>query len=357
MEESVSMLLGSIMRPPPPTRLLNRTRPSSRPLLPSKPPNVIAPALIINLVISSLALILNFTEMAIIIRKKRIKLFERILLSLCVADILVSIYYPIQKTYQHYKTKEWYGLDRLGEHFGILSSIANIVVLGIDRLLAVKYPLRHKAWMSKRRVNIMIAIAWVSSLTLTIVCNANRFARINATEIKTVRVSSITFGTLVFLCGVVITTVYAIIIFTVLKSRRKRRKMNMQVNGGKTVDETAVTITCINVVIAYSICTYPHVIDILANDHPALPFKFILLNSLLDPIVYFFKSYLKKKLAEKSTNSAEIGLTNATRFTPSGTPSGTPMSTPMSTPMGTPISARRSTPSQILRPKIKPLET
>eukprot|EP00794_Sanderia_malayensis_P006269 gene6269-6990_t len=114
MEKSASLLLGSIMRLPPPTRLVNRTPPSIQPLLPTNLPNAIAASIIINLVISSLALILNFTEMFIIIRKKRIKLFERILLSLCLADILVSIFYPTQKTDQHYKTKEWYGLDRLG---------------------------------------------------------------------------------------------------------------------------------------------------------------------------------------------------------------------------------------------------
>eukprot|EP00794_Sanderia_malayensis_P006267 gene6267-6988_t len=291
---------------------------------PTKPPNVIGAKAIINFVISGLALILNFTEMAIIIRKKRIKLFERILLSLCVADILVSMFYPIQKTYHSYKRKNWYGLDRLVEYFGILSSIANIVVLGIDRLLAVKYPLRHKAWMSKRKVNIMIAIAWVSSLTLAIACNANRFARINRTQIKTIPVSSITFGTLVFLSCIVITALYAIIIVTVLKSKRKRS--NMLANGGQTVDETAVTITCINVVIAYSICTYPHVIDMLANKHPVLPLKFILLNSLLDPIIYFFKGYLKKKLAEKNSNSTDTRMANVTRYTPSDTLPGTPMS-------------------------------
>ena len=259
-----------------------------------------------NNVIAFLAIILNLTEMVIIVRKKRIKAYDRILLSLCIADIVVSALYPLQSLYAEVNNGSVYGeyedvIEPTGEDFAIASSTMNIIALGVDRLLAVKYPLKHMVWMTNCKTHAMIAMAWCSSLLLSVICNANRYANLTDKSRSTKTISTIVLATVVFMCGIVITVIYGVIIATVAKRRASIDGMNNSSNSKG--DETAVTIVCVQVVLAYSICSYSFVIDNLVSPKPALPVKMILVNSLLDPIIYFFKGYIKKKLEQRSKPS------------------------------------------------------
>ncbi len=260
-----------------------------------------------NIVIALLAIVLNIAELIIIISKKQIKPFERVLLSLCVADILISIVYVVESFHNsETKTKLFrqhdYLISHIIEYICLLSSIANIIALGVDRLLAVKYPLKHKIWMTKRRVNLLIIVAWVSSIALSLICSTENFIYGRPRS----RSPVYTFAALSFAFGMIITGLYAAIIKTMID--RRKTLANVPTQRNVRADESAVTITCVNVVIAFSICTYPFLIDLIVDPRPSLPFKFILLNSLLDPIVYYFRSYLKKVFYKRSKRSVPGNL-------------------------------------------------
>ena len=124
-----------------------------------------------NIVIALLAIVLNIAELIIIISKKQIKPFERVLLSLCVADILISIVYVVESFHNsETKTKLFrkhdYLISHIIEYICLLSSIANIIALGVDRLLAVKYQHRKSYYCNKRyrqKIKITATVAFKHS--------------------------------------------------------------------------------------------------------------------------------------------------------------------------------------------------
>ena len=263
---------------------------------------------IYNILICFLALALNLAEAVLIIRKKKFRPFERIMLSLCCADIIVALYHIIQKFYEREYGESMYGTDlqhllrKPLELFSVTSSITNIIVLGIDRLIVVRYPLRHKIWMTSKVVNLAVAGAWFGSIILSVLSNVNRFADPDNKSESAKVVANRIFAGLLFLFGFIIIGIYTLIIVTVARHQKAVSQMRRS-GGAEKSDEIAVTVTCVLVVVAFIICSYPFAIDILiSKGNPALPFKLILLNTVLDPLVYFFMGYLKEKLRTRKSN-------------------------------------------------------
>ena len=255
-----------------------------------------------NVVICFLALVLNIAEAALIVTKRQFKPFQRILLSLSCADILVALLYVIQKFYEKDHGRKIY--DSAIEHlisqplelFAVMSSITNIILLGVDRLIAVRYPLKHRLWMTKTRINLYIVAAWFGSIALSVLSNVNRFAEPDNKTPQAQITANRIFSGLLFSSGFVITVIYVLIIARVVRQRKIASQMRKSGAEDRS-NETTVTITCVLVVVAFSLCSYPFAIAMLIhNKGPNLPFKTILLNALLDPLVYFFMGYVKRKL-------------------------------------------------------------
>ena len=257
-----------------------------------------------NVTICLLAVLLNGVEMVIIIRKKKILNFERTLLSLCVADMLVSLLYLCQAFYQLVHDESMYGQSARHlvqfplEIFAVMSSVTNIFVLGVDRLLAVKYPLKHAGWMTSRTINMLIAAAWVGGIALSVISYANRFAAPADNSDAASFTAKYIFSGLLFSSGFVIMMIYGMIVFTVARRAAKLRVMRHSKSQSQG-NEIAVMITCVLVVMAFTICSYPYAVEKLVSRWPILKFKTILLNPLLDPLVYFFKGLLQRKLERK----------------------------------------------------------
>eukprot|EP00112_Aurelia_sp_Birch-Aquarium-sp1_P012322 Seg2591.4 transcript_id=Seg2591.4/GoldUCD/mRNA.D3Y31 product="Histamine H2 receptor" protein_id=Seg2591.4/GoldUCD/D3Y31 len=291
--------------------LLNYT--SIRPKgVPPRPGGRLLPLNPINATICILAIILNLAEMVIICRLKKRKAFERILLSLCVADISVEVWYLIAKSYAFVNKRAFLAKNRhlIGypiEMFSIMSSITNIIILGIDRAVAVKYPLKHGVWMTKRRVHGLIASAWIGSIALSVLCGVTGFAN-PQDKSHTTKVISIYISVgIVFTSMVIIAAIYTFIFRIVRKRNKLMKDMKIaSVQGETKREETAIIITCVLVVGAFIACTLPFCIDALIDRRRGktiLPIKLILVNPLLDPLIYFFKGYLKKRLNNKNTGS------------------------------------------------------
>eukprot|EP00112_Aurelia_sp_Birch-Aquarium-sp1_P012321 Seg2591.3 transcript_id=Seg2591.3/GoldUCD/mRNA.D3Y31 product="D-like dopamine receptor" protein_id=Seg2591.3/GoldUCD/D3Y31 len=297
--------------------------------IPQRPRGILVPFNPVNAAICILAIILNLAEMVIICRLKKRKAFERILLSLCVADISVEVWYLIAKSYEFVNKKAIFGKDKhlIGypiEMFSIMSSITNIIILGIDRAVAVKYPLKHGVWMTNRRVHGLIASAWIGSIALSVLCGVTRFAnphdKSQAAKEIPIRVPIYVSVAIIFTSMVIIAAIYTFIFRIVRKRNKLMKDMKIaSVQGETKREETAIIITCVLVVGAFIACTLPFCIDALIDRRrgkPILPIKLILLNPLLDPLIYFFKGYLKKRLNNKNTGSKTPTTDLSNRSTP-----------------------------------------
>ena len=262
----------------------------------------------VNIVICFLALLLNLAEAFLIIHQRKVKPFKKILLNLCSADVMITLLYVIQKFYEKENNKPIYGfkMEDLSRKslvsFSVMSSITNIIVLGINRLIAVRYPFKHGIWMTPKVVNLAIAGAWIGSIILSVLSNINRFAETYNKSDSAKVIANRIFAGLLFSSGFIIIGIYTLIIVTVARHRKIATKMRRS-GGAEKSDEMTVTVTCVLVVAAFIICSYPFAIDLLiSKGTPALPFKVILLNAALDSLVYFFMGYLKRKLRTRKSN-------------------------------------------------------
>ena len=270
----------------------------------------------LNMTISFLAVILNVIELAFICRIKRIKSFERILCSLCCADIFVTVFYLVQEFYG-YQTKTPL-LGALDYHLGftiisfsVTSSIANIIILGVDRTIAVKYPLRRVMWMTNSRIYGLITTAWMGAIGLSVIANVNRYVTPKTNTTAVGYTSVIIYTSIIFVSSVVITILYAVIAHTVMRRRKKMKESRASARHNQNGEDMAVVITCVLVVLAYLICSLPYAVDKLLNDRATvIPIKTILLNALLDPIIYFFKGYIQRRMKNKMENTASFTETS-----------------------------------------------
>ena len=119
-----------------------------------------------------MTIVLNTTEIALIIKaRKTIKPYVQILSSLACADMLTGVLLTVFKIYLLFNTSD----NAANIEANILScmvlstvmiSIATLVSITIDRLMAVKYPLIHRVYVTKTRVWVCAIAEWVFTFLL-----------------------------------------------------------------------------------------------------------------------------------------------------------------------------------------------
>ena len=104
---------------------------------------------------------------------------------------------------------------------------------------------------------------------------------------------------LLLVCGAVFCIVYPEIFRNVWK---KPMITSQPLRSPRNNDqEKTVALTCLLVVVTYLICTTPYAVRVIMGKNPLVEWTGVLLfcNSIANPIVYFFKGYLKRKSQQK----------------------------------------------------------
>ena len=260
--------------------------------------------------ICSVALLLNAVEIAILTRSwKKLSIFEMWLFNLAVSDtivalnilILESIRFSINMNGRLFDLAR--GLAGFFAHFSAFSSIMTITFIGIDRLIAVKYPLEHEFWVTKRRVMIAIFVLWAGNIVFSIIEPLVADAK-NGEDIDARRSFRLVDSFVIVIMGVIFALAYSLIIYSTV-TRWKSLYLNS--NNAKQdikIQNIVVLSTCVLVVITYMICFLPYAISYLMGkqfeiyDYNAL---LVYSNTALDPLVYFFKKYLGMSLTKRET--------------------------------------------------------
>ena len=259
-------------------------------------------------ILAMMIVLLNTIEIVLILRCKRKKTFDKLLLSLAISDLMVGFAVATFKIVDvtTYNTIPWL----VGENFaGIFKfsinfSITNLFMITADRLLAVRFPIKHRILLTERRVNAMIAVIWLVSFVTSALFFLLQF------KWKKERLSLLITSGILLLLGATMLAVYINIFYWISKRKVNGTVVNGQdgvavkrglamVIKGPYVTERAVFITGCIVTISFIICTYPLAFDYLLYQSVArisTPSRFMILsNSLLNPFIYFFKSYLTPK--------------------------------------------------------------
>ena len=123
----------------------------------------------VDLSIGLLVVILNIMEITLILRIKHQRLFEIILLSLSVADLLygltnvslcivflgnLHVESVVNVTFTLY-------------FFFVLTSICHLMFIAVDRLWAVVRPITHNVLMTRKKVYIALGTVWSLTIAIT----------------------------------------------------------------------------------------------------------------------------------------------------------------------------------------------
>ena len=189
-------------------------------------------------------IILNLTEIVLIIKKRRsIKTFELILLSLAVADLIKGLSDSVYAVYDitqgisiTFNKGPFQYLIFTMQFFAVCSSITHILGISVKRVLAVTFPFKHRRHSSLQAAKRFIAIIWIVAIILTV---ATAFP---SWIVRVRGSSSDSFISLYVLAGLIIffriifVGIYSYIIWIVIIRSRQFNQRFYGGTQGQTVD-------------------------------------------------------------------------------------------------------------------------
>ncbi|XP_065064160.1 cholecystokinin receptor-like [Rhopilema esculentum] len=118
---------------------------------------------IVYSVIGIVTVILNTIEIVLIKRtKSKLKTYQQLLLSLAISDLLVGLTSVINSILAARVSTQ---LSRQVFTFMVIysftASVINLFIIGVDRLVAVRYPLKHVIWVRKGTIIKAAIYSWI----------------------------------------------------------------------------------------------------------------------------------------------------------------------------------------------------
>ncbi len=113
-------------------------------------------------ILVALAVVGNILTIAAVVKFRH--LWERhcvLITSLAVADALAGVAWGIALVNAVHPLWCFFALDLMLISFPTASSHLHVLLMAIDRLIAIKFPFRYLTWMSERCIKISIACVWI----------------------------------------------------------------------------------------------------------------------------------------------------------------------------------------------------
>ena len=272
------------------------------------------PFLALSYTIIFFAVLLNAREIQLIAKKMRKATdFEIVLLNLAIADLINSLLLIGVTILVHYHYLD--AKFRLkGSLFWVFStltfsmtvSVTFVAAIGIERFLAIRVPLQHRLWHTKRKRLIKcIAMTWVIDVILTmsvvLIDYLQRGRRIN---LLTQSLAYFYAGLLTFSALLIIVLYIWVLHLMLLRSLtlfnfdKKALKINPKLMRKALKKEKSSVLVCALVVVAFFVCNVPIIVDLFQAKLTRSAAIMLKLSAVLNPLIYFFKGYLEKRYAK-----------------------------------------------------------
>ena len=255
-----------------------------------------------------IGLSLNIIEMAFLIRGKKItEPFNMVVFGLATADLLsLAVALIISITWQAssiFLADLTYAII-----LSVIASQLHIIIITLQRFIAVVFPFRSKAVLTSRNCFICLVAAWILSFLLTAVLFMLKS-----------ELGYIIANYALLLCGAVLFLSYSIIVHRMVKSRRS--VTSARVASSQNIK---VVIYSFSVTLVFMLCNYPLAIKTLilgipsktTPDDSVASFLYWL-NPMIDPITYFLFHACKNCRSKRSRR-------NLTEYATEGRCSNTP---------------------------------
>ena len=270
------------------------------------------PFLALSYTTTAIAILLNSIETKLILKSiKRATDFEVLLLNLAIADLLnsglfVSVIVVVQQSkntndsIRHSGSFRWL-MTTLA--FSVTASASFVAAIGIERFFAIKLPLQHRLWHTKRKrlVKYML-FTWLFDIILLVSFVLSDRLRLgtNPNSISYFVAGTLTLG------AVLIVAVYTWVLhLMILRSLRlfdfDQKELRIDTKRIKEAmkKEKSSIIICILVVVSFLVCNLPMVADIFQLQITKTSVIFLIISGVLNPLIYFFKAYIEKCYAKK----------------------------------------------------------
>jgi len=282
------------------------------------------------LILSGLIILANVLLIAVILTSTglRNQRFNLIMISLACTDLLVGVFTPFNTI----RIGRW----TLGYHFCqfvtsmvvilLSASIYNFVFVNLDRLFAIKMPLRYqemkdKRWMVKLGIFVCWVLSlvpampmWIRSMDTRTVENDGRCFKCSFPykSEEWVWWSSVT--------TFIIPTIFIIVTWLAILHHFSKDKGSMEakkISSGRKRREKRVTIIMGTITFTFLVCSWPYAIIFMMRDNrPVVLQKVVTLlysNSLINPILYICinkqvrKAIVKMFTCQEQEHDSEFG--------------------------------------------------
>eukprot|EP00794_Sanderia_malayensis_P006868 gene6868-7642_t len=283
---------------------------------------------VVAMVVSFIIAVLNAIEIGLISRKwKTVTQFEIILLNLAFADILVGITYFILACLEihEYRNKSInYKLYKFIFDFGIFSVTTSslfVIFIGLQRLEAVRQPLKsHMRDKTKFALLKYIIVVWVASIATTLAASLSDHF-VNPKVLVASKNLALALGISLCTFIFIILVIYSLIGYSILRrhsafyTHGKQDSVHSHSGTTGTVPkkDRATILACSLVMVIYLVCNLPFAVRLLQFEIKRVETALMTCNSLFNPLIYFFKSYLERRFNRtRSTIARGITFKNTT---------------------------------------------
>eukprot|EP00794_Sanderia_malayensis_P006870 gene6870-7645_t len=248
-------------------------------------------------------------------------LFETILLNLAISDLLASTtgfigtslvaYYYLKNIKYNYSTLAVVYVMTL---LSVTTSTVFIVVIAIERLKAIKMPLKYRALHAgKTKTRRMIIFTWLGNAVLMAILLIMVFIVADFKPNTSTTYSQYTVGG--YLCtGFLFTIVlYSWIAYLLLKRnstflafdpKDKENKASIIKAARK---EKASIFACVLVIATFVCFNMPYAVTAFSGRVHGAAMACMIANSVANPLVYFFKTYAERRFKNNKVNFNSTG--------------------------------------------------
>ena len=234
-----------------------------------------------------------------LIRKRwlMLKPHDQLLLSLASSDLLIGLLtltYGVLKLAIKAEVRDDTILIVLISTFTFTA--LNIAVIGADRYLSIRHPIKHRIWLTRRRMRFMIISMWtVVILFIALIPTLHEIFDKSGNSWVDYYFSW--FGTdWILSVGTVIFFYYTMIIILVFKRRANLSSQSGSSEVRATKREISLMWTCLVSVCYFIISTFPFALSLKINGKTSKGLALLLLtNAVVNPVLYFFKAYVDKR--------------------------------------------------------------
>ena len=252
-----------------------------------------------DIALSALVILLNIAEIIIISRIKRRKtIYEKLLLSLSVADGLFGLINGLQIIFRLYASRDLsqdiVEVSIIIYFFFIFSSLLHLLFISLNRVWAICSPLKHRIIVTRKRIHIAIAVLWIFTMSVTLAVFLDSFLD----EPYSFWNILLGIAILVLISDAVFLIFNTILIYMIKKKETVTENKEGRCQMKST--ERAVLRVCVVITIMFVFFTAPWaIIKLTAGQGPSWTHILLILNSAVNSVVYFFKGYLKQSCLGK----------------------------------------------------------